>query len=319
MARSRWARPLLIGVTLACAVALALKHRTFAAARAAVAVGGRARGAARGPPATWAARDARPSHQRHVPCRQPASAGWRRSGRVRSPGAASRASFAGRRRNLLGGGGLPGWPRVSARRQLPGWRPDPGRHREPVRQPLLAVAAPASPVTSGSTFRRWSGLRWRSGLRPRPGFRRWPRRLWLAPAGGVWRRQRHPERRDRLREGTWRRHDRRFEPEHRRGGHPVRGRQRCGLGGFSGREEHGQRGVDRNGSPGGRLRWVINDGAQDFRAHGDTRTGSEQALSIVAKTCRQVNLRTSRGASSTMYDCTGRAAAIAAAADTRGK
>jgi hypothetical protein len=30
-------------------------------------------------------------------------------------------------------------------------------------------------------------------------------------------------------------------------------------------------------------------------------------------------VRTSTGESSTMYDCTGRAAAIAAAADTRGK
>ena len=93
----------------------------------------------------------------------------------------------------------------------------------------------------------------------------------------------------------------------------------AGLGGFSGRESTVSAAWIAMEVREGRLRWVINDGAQDFRSRGDTRTGSQQALSIVAKACRPVTVRTSTGESSTMYDCTGRAAAIAAAADTRGK
>ena len=92
----------------------------------------------------------------------------------------------------------------------------------------------------------------------------------------------------------------------------------AGLGGFSGRESTVSAAWIAMEVREGRLRWVINDGAQDFRSRGDTRTGSEQALSIVARTCRSVTLRTS-GEGSTMYDCKGRAAAIAAAADARGK
>jgi 4-amino-4-deoxy-L-arabinose transferase-like glycosyltransferase len=92
----------------------------------------------------------------------------------------------------------------------------------------------------------------------------------------------------------------------------------AGLGGFSGRESTVSAAWIAMEVREGRLRWVINDGGQDFRSRGDTRTGSEQALSIVARTCRSVTLRTS-GEGSTMYDCKGRAAAIAAAGDTRGK
>jgi hypothetical protein len=65
----------------------------------------------------------------------------------------------------------------------------------------------------------------------------------------------------------------------------------------------------------GHLRWVIVDGTQSFGGPGgDTRTGSEQALEIVAKTCKRVTFRSSSGTTVTMYDCQGRAAAMLAAA-----
>ncbi len=89
----------------------------------------------------------------------------------------------------------------------------------------------------------------------------------------------------------------------------------AGLGGFSGRESSVTAAWTAMEVRDGRLRWVINDGAEDFRARGDTRTGSAKALSIVAKTCRPVTVRTSNGLSLTMYDCKGRAAAILAAAN----
>ena len=65
----------------------------------------------------------------------------------------------------------------------------------------------------------------------------------------------------------------------------------------------------------GRLRWVIVDGTQTGGGGlpGDTRMGSQAAMSIVASTCRKVTLSTS-GSTTTMYDCQGRAAAILAAA-----
>ena len=63
----------------------------------------------------------------------------------------------------------------------------------------------------------------------------------------------------------------------------------------------------------GRLRWVIVDGSQSGGLPGDTRTGSQAAMSVVASTCRRVTLSTS-GSTVTMYDCQGRAAAILQAA-----
>jgi hypothetical protein len=65
----------------------------------------------------------------------------------------------------------------------------------------------------------------------------------------------------------------------------------------------------------GRLRWVLVDGTQTGAGGlpGDTRTGSQAAMNIVASSCRRVTLSTS-GSTMRMYDCQGRAAAILAAA-----
>nr|MDQ2897146.1 hypothetical protein [Actinomycetota bacterium] len=74
-----------------------------------------------------------------------------------------------------------------------------------------------------------------------------------------------------------------------------------------------------------RLRWVIADTGPGVGAlRGDTRRGSQAAVAVVAKVCRAASApiassgRTSSGRTSssrlTMYDCRGRATAIAAAA-----
>ena len=63
----------------------------------------------------------------------------------------------------------------------------------------------------------------------------------------------------------------------------------------------------------GRLRWVIAGDTQGASLAGDTRTGSQAAMDVVAKTCRAVTL-SSNGATGQMYDCLGRATAILQAA-----
>jgi hypothetical protein len=89
----------------------------------------------------------------------------------------------------------------------------------------------------------------------------------------------------------------------------------AGLGGFSGRESSVSASWIAMEVREGRLRWVIDDAGGDFRARGDTRTGSAAALAIVAKTCKRVTARSSsRGTIVTMYDCRGLASAILAAA-----
>jgi 4-amino-4-deoxy-L-arabinose transferase-like glycosyltransferase len=85
----------------------------------------------------------------------------------------------------------------------------------------------------------------------------------------------------------------------------------AGLGGFSGRESSVSAAWVAMEVRSGHLRWVIVDGSQDFRAAGDTRTGSQTAMDVVAKTCRKVTFRAD-GTTYTMYDCLGRASAILA-------
>jgi 4-amino-4-deoxy-L-arabinose transferase-like glycosyltransferase len=102
----------------------------------------------------------------------------------------------------------------------------------------------------------------------------------------------------------------------------------AGLGGFSGRESSVTAAWIAIEVSNGRLRWVINDGNQDFKAQGDTRTGSQTAMSVVTQVCPAVTIgatsTASKGAAATgtgttstgsvkMYDCRGRAAAILAA------
>jgi 4-amino-4-deoxy-L-arabinose transferase-like glycosyltransferase len=88
----------------------------------------------------------------------------------------------------------------------------------------------------------------------------------------------------------------------------------AGLGGFSGRESTVSVTWLAHEVAAGRLRWVIVDGSQSGGGlPGDTRTGSENAFDLVAKTCRRATLSTG-SSSGRMYDCQGRAAAILQAA-----
>jgi hypothetical protein len=87
----------------------------------------------------------------------------------------------------------------------------------------------------------------------------------------------------------------------------------AGLGGFSGRESSVTASWIAMEVREGRLRWVIVDNTESFSLTGDTRTGSQSAMDVVAKTCRRVAL-TGSGTSGQMYDCLGRATAILQAA-----
>jgi len=89
----------------------------------------------------------------------------------------------------------------------------------------------------------------------------------------------------------------------------------AGLGGFSGRESSVSVTWLANEVKTGHLRWVLADsGGQGFRLPGDTRTGSQTAMSAVEKACTAVKVSTSSGTSATLYDCLGKAAAILNAA-----
>jgi hypothetical protein len=91
----------------------------------------------------------------------------------------------------------------------------------------------------------------------------------------------------------------------------------AGLGGFSGRESSVTVKWLASEVAAGRLRWIIADSNQGMRLPGDTRTGSQTAMDAVAKSCKAVTLKTSSG-TATMYDCSGSAAAILAAAGSNG-
>ncbi len=88
----------------------------------------------------------------------------------------------------------------------------------------------------------------------------------------------------------------------------------AGLGGFSGRESTVSLTWLAHEVQAGKLRWVIVDSSQGAGLPGDTRTGSESALDVVAKTCRAVTLSTGTG-TVTMYDCQGYGSALLRAAN----
>jgi hypothetical protein len=91
----------------------------------------------------------------------------------------------------------------------------------------------------------------------------------------------------------------------------------AGLGGFSGRESSVSASWVAAEVASGRLRWVLADTGQGNGAPGDTRTGSQAAMSIVAQTCPSVSFTTTGGTKVTMYDCRGRSAAILSASSRK--
>lgn len=83
----------------------------------------------------------------------------------------------------------------------------------------------------------------------------------------------------------------------------------AGLGGFSGRESSVSATWIAQEVAAGRLRWVIVDDTAGATLPGDTRTGSQSAMDVIAKTCQKTTLD-SGGTTVTMFDCQGRAATI---------
>ena len=104
----------------------------------------------------------------------------------------------------------------------------------------------------------------------------------------------------------------------------------AGIGGFSGRESEVSASWLAQEVAASRIRWVVGEqrATRSGGLPGDTRTGSKTAMAAVAEVCRKVTLSSSAssttaaatgggaGASSattTLYDCQGRAAALASA------
>ena len=88
----------------------------------------------------------------------------------------------------------------------------------------------------------------------------------------------------------------------------------AGLGGFSGRESSVTASWLAMEVRDGHLRWILSEsGTQGFGLPGDTRQGSAKVLAIAEKVGKKVTF-TSNGTRITMYDLSGRAAAILAAA-----
>jgi 4-amino-4-deoxy-L-arabinose transferase-like glycosyltransferase len=94
----------------------------------------------------------------------------------------------------------------------------------------------------------------------------------------------------------------------------------AGIGGFSGHESDVSVSWLGQEVRSGRIRWVLAEGSAGRPGiPGDTRVGAKPALGAVASACRPVSLAAARSAtrsgsaSSTLYDCEGRAAALALA------
>jgi hypothetical protein len=91
----------------------------------------------------------------------------------------------------------------------------------------------------------------------------------------------------------------------------------AGIGGFSGVESDVSVSWLAQRVRSGAIRWVLSDPAAVGRGGvgGDDRTGSAVAIAAAAKVCAKVTLPTTTTTASqagTLYDCKGRAAALAA-------
>jgi hypothetical protein len=100
----------------------------------------------------------------------------------------------------------------------------------------------------------------------------------------------------------------------------------AGIGGFSGRESDPSIAWLAQEVRLAKIRWVLDEAADDGAQagggfgggpRGETRVGSKPAMAAVAKVCEAVTLPRSvsttgaSGSSGTLYDCRGRAAALA--------
>jgi 4-amino-4-deoxy-L-arabinose transferase-like glycosyltransferase len=92
----------------------------------------------------------------------------------------------------------------------------------------------------------------------------------------------------------------------------IAGADVAGLGGFSGRETQVSAIWLAEAIRDGRIRWVLTGGGQGGPpGAADGRVGSRNVMSLVQSSCRSTSLSTGSGA---LYDCSGRASALLAAA-----
>ena len=84
----------------------------------------------------------------------------------------------------------------------------------------------------------------------------------------------------------------------------------AGLGGFSGRESEVSVRWLADAVQSGRIRWVLVDSGGGSGPGADGRVGASKLMAAVAKTCTKT-ITTTGG---TLYDCSGHAGALRAAA-----
>jgi 4-amino-4-deoxy-L-arabinose transferase-like glycosyltransferase/putative flippase GtrA len=87
----------------------------------------------------------------------------------------------------------------------------------------------------------------------------------------------------------------------------------AGIGGFSGRESQVSLQWLAQAVSSGKIRWVLTDSSGGAGFGQDGRVGSSQLMTVVAQTCKKVTVPGST--SGTLYDCSGQAAALLAAAN----
>ncbi len=261
-----WARPLVIGITLVCATVLALKLST----RARAAVLAVALAALLAAPATWAAQTLGHATSGTFPAGGPASAGS--LGGFGGPGGPS--GF-GRHGHFPGGLQVPGgaFPR--------GGGAFPGRGAFSGRGAFPGGAGAVASLFGHRNRRGFAGgaRHFRFPFGAGRGFRWTPGGFGAGVFGG---------------DSATLNAAIAYSKAHGGGTIGVSSQSTAaavivsadanvaGLGGFSGRESSVTAAWVAIEVRDGRLRWVINDGAQDFHARGDTRTGSAKAFSIVA-------------------------------------
>ena len=85
----------------------------------------------------------------------------------------------------------------------------------------------------------------------------------------------------------------------------------AGIGGFSGRESEVTTTWLADAVRSGRVRWVLTSGSGGFGGN-DGRVGSSKVMAAVAQVGRKVTI-TSGSSTTTLYDLSGRADALAAA------
>lgn len=86
----------------------------------------------------------------------------------------------------------------------------------------------------------------------------------------------------------------------------------AGIGGFSGRESEVGVAWLADMVRAGKIRWVVASGGDGGGFH-DGRTGATTAMNAVAQTCTPVSATGSSSTTSGLYDCLGRADALARA------